>query len=122
MVILPDQFMLNVARTHPPVLHAIAQRLRTIALASSPATQEEVKYGGILFGGSASFCGVFVYGAHVTLEFGNGAELPDPGGELLGNGKGRRHLKFTTEDEAVLARAAYFIALARAMAQDQPRR
>lgn len=118
---LPDHLMSEIARTHPPVLHAVAQRLRQMALQSGVGTQEEVKYGGILFAGQQSFCGVFVYAAHVTLEFGEGAALPDPDGELQGKGKGRRHLKFTTEDDAALSRAAHFIVLARALA-DQPRR
>jgi hypothetical protein len=66
---LPDRLMLKIAQTHPPVLHSIAQRLRALALASGPDTTEEVKYGGILFAGQEGFCGVFVYNAHVTLEF-----------------------------------------------------
>lgn len=118
---LPNHMMDGIARTHPPVLYAIAQRLRQMALDCGPATREEVKYGGILFAGQRGFCGVFVYAAHVTLEFGEGAALPDPAAELQGKGKGRRHLKFTAEDEAALARAAHFIALARALA-DQPRK
>lgn len=118
---LPNDLMSAIARTHPPFLHVLAQELRALGLASGPDTQEEVKYGGILFAGHSGFCGVFVYGAHVTLEFSDGAALPDPAGELLGKGKGRRHLKFTSQDPVALARAAHFIALARGLA-DQPLR
>lgn len=33
---------------------------------------------------------------HVSIEFSNGAQFSDPNGLLLGNGKFRRHLTFTT--------------------------
>jgi len=118
---MPDELMSKIALSHAPALHSVAQRLRVLALASGPDTVEEVKYGGILFTGRSGFCGVFVYAAHVTLEFSEGAALPDPGSELQGKGKGRRHLKFTGEDEAALSRAAHFIAIARERA-DQPLR
>jgi hypothetical protein len=118
---LPQQLLSEIASTHPPVLHHLAQRLRAMALASGPGTTEEVKYGGILFAGLDGFCGVFVYAAHVTLEFGNGVALDDPNAELMGKGKGHRHLKFTTEDNTALARAQHFIQMARSLA-DQPRK
>jgi hypothetical protein len=118
---LPDHMMAEIARTHPPVLHVLAQRLRQMAQDSGPGTREDVKYGGILFSGARGFCGVFVYAAHVTLEFSEGVSLADPQGELQGKGKGRRHLKYAREDEAALSRAEHFIALAR-RAADQPLR
>ncbi len=120
-LMLPDHLMTEIARTHPPFLSVLAQRLRQMAKTSGTDTHEEVKYGGILFSGTHGFCGVFVYAAHVTLEFSEGASLADPQGELQGKGKGRRHLKFTSEDEAALSRAAHFIALAR-RAADHPLR
>jgi hypothetical protein len=54
---------------------------------------EEVKYGGLLFSQGAPFCGVFSYTRHVSLEFGEGASLPDPHQVLEGAGKLRRHIK-----------------------------
>ncbi|MGL5009058.1 MAG: DUF1801 domain-containing protein [Paracoccaceae bacterium] len=116
----PDDLLHKLAQTHSPALLAIAQKLRLLALNSGSDTKEEVKYGGILFAGRQGFCGVFVYSAHVTLEFGEGAALPDPDSLLLGKGKGRRHLKFADEDDAALARAGHFIALARQAADQAP--
>ena len=37
-------------------------------------------------------CHVSVYADHVNLGFNRGAELPDPGGHLLGSGKAIRHV------------------------------
>lgn len=112
----PEDYFKRLDETHPPNLAAVARRLRALALGSGPQTGETVKYGGVLFSGREAFCGVFAYSAHVTLEFGEGARLPDPAGTLLGKGKGRRHLKFTGEDDAALAVAASHIAAARALA------
>ena len=64
---LPDQLLSDLAKTHPPVLIAVAQRLRQLALNSGPLTREEVKYGGILLAGKTGFCGIFIYAAHGTL-------------------------------------------------------
>ncbi|MDR2154724.1 MAG: DUF1801 domain-containing protein [Burkholderiaceae bacterium] len=62
----------------------------------SPAITEEVKYGGLLFSAAHPFCGVFAYARHVSLEFGNGASLPDKYKALEGAGKLRRHIKLTS--------------------------
>ena len=68
-----------------------------------PKVLKEKKYGGVLYqlpGADDSFCGVFAYKNHVSLEFGEGYRLSDPGNILQGKGKYRRHLKFTDIDEA----------------------
>ncbi len=74
--------------------HALVVPLRQAALDVTPGVTEEVKYGGLLFSAEQPFCGVFVYTAHVSLEFGQGAAMTDPAGVLEGAGKGRRHIKF----------------------------
>lgn len=80
-------------------LYEIADSVRTRILQLADAVDEEVKYGGILFAAPKPFCGIFVYKQHVSVEFGNGAEIVDPYGLLEGKGKGRRHLKlYTLED------------------------
>lgn len=47
------------------------------------------------------FSGVFSYTRHVSLEFPEGASLPDPHQVLEGGGKHRRHIKLrATKDIA----------------------
>ncbi|MEX1167313.1 MAG: DUF1801 domain-containing protein [Hydrogenophaga sp.] len=75
--------------------HALVMALRAAVLALAADVKEEVKYGGLLLSvKGTAFCGVFGYMAHVSLEFGQGAAMPDPAGVLEGAGKGRRHIKF----------------------------
>lgn len=87
------QAFLDKMRDHQADHFAIVSQVREIVLQSGPAISEEIKYGGILFSARAAFCGVFSYAGHVTLEFSEGASLPDPHGVLLGQGKLRRHIK-----------------------------
>lgn len=79
-----------------PIVDTIYQQIRQHA----PELIEQVKYGGILFSRteaeSSTVCGVFMYTAHVSLEFSQGAQLDDPHHQLEGSGKYRRHLKFKT--------------------------
>jgi len=93
-------------------LFQIATRLREIALAAGPAITEEVKYGGILFSSNDGFCGIFAYSAHVTLEFSDGARLPDPHAVLAGGGKHRRHIKLVTLQEIEAKHVEQYVALA----------
>lgn len=73
--------------------YSIAQTLRDIILSAGSHVTEEIKYGGMLFSSAVPFCGVFTYARHVSLEFSNGAALPDPHQFLEGGGKLRRHIK-----------------------------
>jgi hypothetical protein len=74
----------------------LVQALRTIILGFAPSISEEVKYGGFLFSAEKPFCGIFSYAKHVSLEFGEGASLPDKFKVLEGEGKLRRHIKLTS--------------------------
>jgi hypothetical protein len=101
--------------THPdlyPIVDSIYQRIKQLA----PELIETVKYGGILFAQneeeSSSVCGVFVYAAHVSLEFTHGAEFDDPFQQLEGSGKFRRHLKFKTPSDLETKQIDTYIALA----------
>ena len=76
--------------------YSLVESVRTLVKKNFPLVSEEVKYGGILFSSGVQFCGVFAYSAHVTMEFGRGAELEDTHGMLEGNGKFRRHIKLQT--------------------------
>lgn len=87
-----ERLLQDLQLTHPD-LHAIVQAVRAIVRAVAPAASEKLMYGGILFSAPAQFCGVFAYTAHVSMEFGQGAELEDTHRMLEGNGKFRRHIK-----------------------------
>jgi hypothetical protein len=82
-----------------PELHAIVQSTRTLVRSVAPKAAERIMYGGILFSAPEQFCGVFAYSAHVSMEFGQGAELKDPHRVLEGKGKFRRHIKLLTRDD-----------------------
>lgn len=73
----------------------LVQAIRKVVLGLDKQVSEEIKYGGILFAAEQAFCGVFAYANHVSLEFGEGANLPDQFGVLEGKGKFRRHIKLS---------------------------
>lgn len=73
--------------------HLIVQAVREqLKQQISPLT-EEVKYGGLMYSSTRSFCGIFAYQQHVSVEFTNGTKIADPLGHLEGSGKFRRHIK-----------------------------
>ncbi len=87
-----QQLVHDLQLTHPD-LHAIVQAVRATVRVIAANADERVMYGGILFSAPEQFCGVFAYTAHVSMEFGRGAELKDPHRVLEGSGKFRRHIK-----------------------------
>jgi hypothetical protein len=93
-----EQLLHDLQLTHPE-LHAIVQSTRALVRSMAPKTAERVMYGGILFSAPEQFCGVFAYSAHVSMEFGQGAELEDPHRALEGKGTFRRHIKLLTRDD-----------------------
>jgi len=74
----------------------LVQALRKLVLGLDASVSEEVKYGGLLFSAGKPFCGIFSYARHVSLEFSQGASLPDEYQAFEGEGKLRRHIKLTT--------------------------
>lgn len=86
-----------------PDLHALVLQLREKVYKVAPEAAEQVKYGGLLFshpeGKDEAFCGIFAYTNHCSVEFGRGAELPNPHQQLLGKGKHRRHIKLNSLDD-----------------------
>lgn len=86
-----------------PELYALAVAIRESVHAIAPQASEQVKYGGLLFshpeGKDEAFCGIFVYTNHCSVEFGRGAELPNPHQQLQGKGKHRRHIKLNSLDD-----------------------
>ncbi len=99
-----------------PDLYPLVEALYQLIRQHAPQLIEQVKYGGILFSRteaeSSSVCGVFMYTAHVSLEFSRGAQLNDPQNQLEGSGKYRRHLKFKTLDDLKLKQPLHFFNLA----------
>ncbi len=104
--------LLEDLRAHDADRYAVVQALREAVLGLDAAITEEVKYGGILFAASQPFCGIFAYTRHVSLEFSEGAALPDPHGVLEGQGKGRRHIKLTAVQDIAAKHVAEYLKLA----------
>lgn len=93
--------------------HDMVQAVRALVGQTFQSVSEEVKYGGILFSaGGISFCGVFAYKEHVSVEFGSGAKMDDKMGHLEGAGKGRRHVKLRSVADIGLKKLAEYLVLA----------
>jgi hypothetical protein len=104
-----------------PAVHALMQALRAEVKAALPQAVEQVKYGGLLFAPNVAaqpIGGLFAYQSHVTLEFSQGARLPDPQRQLLGAGKYRRHLRFELGSAVDPQLLTSFVAAAAALAAD----
>jgi hypothetical protein len=90
----------------------LVQTLRKDVLGLNSTISEEVKYGGILFAADKPFCGIFSYTKHVSLEFGEGASLPDKYKVLEGEGKLRRHIKLLSQDDITARHVREYLVLA----------
>lgn len=91
--------------------YKLVQSVRKLVLGLD-GVSEEVKYGGILFSAGKPFCGIFSYANHVSLEFSNGAALPDRHKVLEGDGKLRRHIKLTNMQDVKSKHVSDYLALA----------
>jgi hypothetical protein len=94
--------------------HDLISRLRKIILDTDKQISEEIKYGGIMFSAESPFCGLFSYTHHVSLEFGRGAEIPDPHKVLEGSGQKRRHIKLTGQADIFKKNIREYVLLAMA--------
>jgi hypothetical protein len=90
----------------------LVQALREIILGLDSSISEEVKYGGFLFSAEKSFCGIFSYTKHVSIEFGAGASLPDTFKVLEGKGKFRRHIKLSSVQDIANKHVREYLGLA----------
>lgn len=107
------QALLNDIRLTSKEHFQLVSRLRELIQKTVPGSIEEVKYGGFLFSADCvPFCGVFAYTAHVSLEFGHGAAMPDPHQVLQGSGKLRRHIKLSSVDDIATRHVAHYLPLA----------
>ena len=82
----------DICLTHPAGFELV-QLIRKEIYALLPETSERVMYGGLMFTAGETFCGIFAYTAHVSVEFAQGVSLSDPAQVLEGKGKFRRHIK-----------------------------
>jgi hypothetical protein len=85
-------------------LLAIANELESFLLMTVSEVETVQKYGGTLFTirpdkKEGQFCGIFIYKGHVQISFSRGSELLDPKKLLKGNGKCRRHIKYTLSSQ-----------------------
>lgn len=104
--------LLEDLRAHDADRYTVVQTLREAVLDLDASVTAEVKYGGILFSATKPFCGIFSYTKHVSLEFSEGAALPDPHGVLEGAGKGRRHIKLAAVQDLATKHVAQYLKLA----------
>ena len=84
--------------------------LRELILKTFPRTEEEIKYGGLVFIiEKRLFCGIFLRKNHISVEFDYGAEMSDPDRFLEGSGKYRRHLKINKLDDIKNKKVEYYL-------------
>ena len=101
--------LLNDIRLLDEDRYVLVQSLRKLILSVGRDISEEVKYGGILYSAGSSFCGIFSYAQHVSIEFSKGVALPDRHKVLEGDGKFRRHIKIRTADEILSKKVREYI-------------
>ena len=84
--------------------------LRKIILKINPDSQEEIKYGGLVFNTNKKLiCGIFIRKNHVSLELSFGFLMSDPDKYLEGNGKFRRHIKFFNTKDIKNKKIAFYV-------------
>lgn len=84
--------------------------LRKLILKTFPKSEEEIKYGGLVFIiDKRLFCGIFLRKNHISVEFDSGAEMSDPDRFLEGSGKYRRHLKIKKFDDIKNKNTGYYL-------------
>ncbi len=107
---LQDLSLTNSARYE--LVQTIRKKILNVNKSNDVGIKEEMKYGGILFAEEEAFCGIFVYANHISLEFGEGANLPDQFGVLEGKGKFRRHIKLVTIADIESKHLMHYVKLA----------
>jgi len=106
-----EQFIGNLSLL-PNDFHAIATQLRHHFLTTKPELLESIKYGGLIFTADEKLiAGIFAYKNHLSVEFSQGVDLPDPNKLLEGKGKQRRHIKLMQLDDIKNKSAFKFIEL-----------
>jgi hypothetical protein len=111
----PDE-LLNFLSEYDLSVGELALALREMVLREAPSANEMVfKSYALAVNYSLTdrwtdgFCYIGVSRRHVNLGLNRGAELPDPKGLLIGDGKIMRHLKIRTPDDLNQAHVRGFI-------------
>lgn len=89
--------------------YELVEEMRKTIRTAVPMVSEKVMYGGLIFSDTNSFCGVFAYAEHVSIEFGRGCDLQDTYGVLEGSGKFRRHIKLHNKADIKLKHVREFV-------------
>lgn len=81
----------------------VTEALRNLIIDLFPDAHLRPMYGGTVIelakdDPKSRIGGLYVYEAHVSLEFAKGVLFSDPNGQLEGSGKHRRHLKLHSLD------------------------
>ena len=103
----PDRQLLSYLAAYDPHISNLALTLREMVLEEAPdAIESIVKSYAVAIGFSFTgkplkdgFCHIATYSTHVNLGFNRGAQLPDPGRLLIGNGKSVRHITIHDQNE-----------------------
>ena len=105
-----NRFMDDLQSISPGKLEMI-ESIRKIFFGGNKELTEDIKYGGLVFNlSNALIGGIFPYKEHISIEFSNGAEFPDPSGLLEGKGKKRRHLKIVEKKDIDAKNVEVFVA------------
>ena len=103
----PTRQLLDYLAPYDPHVSSVFLALREIVLEEAPEAIESISMGyalaiGFSFTGKPmkdGFCHIVAYSSHVNLGFNRGAQLPDPGKVLAGNGKSIRHITIHNHDD-----------------------
>ena len=94
-----DDFMMDI-QSISSERYDIAVQLREFYFNCDANLSEDIKYGGLVFFHENELLGgIFFYKHHISIEFGNGTDLPDPDCVLEGKGKFRRHIKIRDPED-----------------------
>lgn len=94
-----NKFMNDLLSISPDKIEII-KPIRKIFLSANKDLTEDIKYGGLVFYlSNVLIGGILPYKEHISVEFSNGADFPDPSGILEGKGKKRRHLKIVKKKD-----------------------
>ncbi len=104
-----NKFLLDLQSIAPDKL-TIIESVRKIFLSTNKELIEDIKYGGLVFNlSNALIAGIFPYKKHISIEFSNGVDFPDPSGMLEGKGKQRRHLKIVEKQDIKTKNVKMFV-------------
>ena len=94
------QQFINDLRNLSNDFYDITTNIRKLFHDSYSMLTEEIKYGGLAFlKNEVLIGGIFIYKAHISIEFSRGADFTDPHSQLEGKGKYRRHIKLTSIED-----------------------